>query len=204
LQVQFDKRLSNNYRFRISYTLGTTRGNTRQGDAETIWTQVGKDLNLDQNQGPSDFDRRHNFVANGTYLVGGLRLSTIVRLRSGTPYSLIDSNFDLNQNGEDDDEWLPAGTYSGDGENAITADFDGERNGAVGPKYFQWDIRGGYDFELGGDNVFQIYVDLINVVNNSNFNPPRGDQRRSDFLRLRSLVNNGLPRTLQIGLRFGF
>ena len=103
--------------------------------------------------------------------------------------------------------------YTGVGENAYTVDYDGRRNGAVGPKYFQWDIRGGYDFELGRDNVFQFYVDVINVVNNSNFEPPTKstgcstcttDQRRSNFMVLRSLVNNGLPRTIQIGLRFGF
>ena len=205
--MQLDKRFSNSYRFRVSYNLGSTRGNVRQGDGEFIWSQVGQNLNLDQNQGPTDFDRRHNLVSNFTWAVpgtNGLRLSGIMRTRSGLPFSLWDSTFDLNRNGEDNDEFLAAGTYTGDGENAFTVDFDGERNGAVGPKFFQFDIRGGYTLELPNEDTFQFYVDVINLTNRSNFNPPRGDLRRSNFMILRSLVNNGLPRTMQIGLRFAY
>ena len=208
LQVQFDKRFSNNYRFRLSYTLGHTRGNTRQGDAQDVRTQVGQELNLDLNEGPTDFDRRHNLVLNGTWAVpntGGLRLSGIMRTRSGTRFSLIDSRSDLNRNGNFNDEWLPAGTYSGEGENAYTVDFDGGRNGAIGPEFVQFDMRGGYNFELPNQTTFEVYVDVINLTNRSNFNAPSGDLRRSSrFLILRSLVNNGLPRTAQIGLRYAF
>ena len=208
LQVQFDKRLRNNYRFRISYTLGNTRGNVRQGDGEFVWPQVGQELNLDQNQGPTDFHRKHNFVVSGTWIKGGLRLSTNLRLRNGLPYSLIDSTFDLNRNGEDEDEWLPAGTYSGEGPDSFTVDYDGGRNGAVGPTTFLWSIRGGYDFELGGDRVFQVYADVINLTNRPNFREPDrrrgGDLRRDTFMTYRRLILDGLPRTVQIGLRFGF
>jgi hypothetical protein len=39
---------------------------------------------------------------------------------------------------------LPAGTYAGTGANAIEVDFDGARNGAYGPAFFQLDTRVGY------------------------------------------------------------
>ncbi len=208
LQFQLDKRFSNNYRFRVSYTLGNTRGNTRQGDGQTVNTQVGQDLNLDLNQGPTDFDRRHNLVANVTYAVpntGGLRLSGIMRTRSGSRFSLVDSTFDLNRNGTANDEWLAAGSYSGEGTDAYTVDYAGGRNGGVGPKFFQLDMRAGYTFELPNEDTFQFYVDIINLTNRSNFRSPSGDLRRgSTFLILRRLVNGGLPRTAQIGLRFAY
>ncbi|MDP6373543.1 MAG: TonB-dependent receptor [Vicinamibacterales bacterium] len=207
LQFQLDKRFSNNYRFRVSYTLGNTRGNVRQGDGEFIWSQVGQDLNLDQNEGPTDFDRRHNLVANATWAVpgtNGLRLSGIMRTRSGSRFSIWDSNTDPNSNGEDNDDFLAAGSYSGEGTNAYTTDFDGGRNGAVGPKFFQFDMRGGYTVELPNENTFQFYVDLINLTNRSNFNAPTGDRRSRNFMILRSLVNNGLPRTVQIGIRYAY
>ena len=207
LQVQLDKRFSNNYRFRVSYTLGKTRGNTRQGDAQAPNTQVGQDLNLDLNEGPTDFDRRHNLVANATVAVpgtGGLRLSGIMRTRSAAPYSLINSRVDLNSNGLTGDEWLAPGTYSGEGRDAITVDYDGGRNGARGPYFFQFDMRGGYTFDLPNEDTFEFYVDVINLFNRSNFRNPTGDQRSSNFLILRRLINNGLPRTAQIGLRFAY
>ena len=208
LQMSIDKRFSNNYRFRVSYTLGNTRGNTRQGDAQSVNTQVGGDLNLANNWGPTDFDRRHNLVSNFTVAVpgtGGLRVSGIMRVRSGGRFSLVDSTTDSDRNGTANNEWLPAGTYSGAGTDAYTVAYAGGRNGGVGPKYFQVDGRAGYTLEMPNADTLEAYVDFINMTNNSNFNQPSGDRRRSStYLILRSLVNNGLPRQLQIGLRYAY
>ena len=208
LQMSVDKRFSNNYRFRISYTLGNTRGNTRQGDAQSVNTQVAGDLNLANNWGPTDFDRRHNLVSNFTVAVpgtGGLRVSGIMRVRSGGRFSLVDSTTDSDRNGTANNEWLAAGTYSGSGTDAYTVDYAGGRNGGVGPKYFQVDGRAGYTLEMPNADTLEAYVDFINMTNNSNFNQPSGDRRRSStYLILRSLVNNGLPRQLQLGLRYAY
>jgi len=208
LQVSLDKRFSNNYRFRVSYTLGNTRGNTRQGDAQAVYTQAAGDLNLSANHGPSDFDRRHNLVANTTIAVpgtGGLRVSGIIRVRSGARFSLLDSTLDTNKNGTANDEWLAAGSYSGVGTDSYTVDYAGGRNGGVGPRYFQLDGRAGYTLEMPNADTLEAYVDFINITNNSNFNAPSGDKRRSStYLILRTLVNNGLPRQLQIGLRYAY
>ncbi len=207
LQVQLDKRFSHDYRFRVSYTLGNTRGDTPFGNRDTIPTQLGEDLRLDLNQGPAGNDRRHNLVINGTWAVprtGGLRVSSVFRVMSGLPFSLINSNFDADQNGSFANEWLEPGTYSGQGENAYVVDYDGGPNGARGPGFYQLDLRGGYTFRLPNGQNFQFYVDVINLTNRSNFDPPSGDQRLSSFLILRELVNDGLPRTAQIGLRYAF
>lgn len=47
-------------------------------------------MNLDENEGPTDFDRRHNFVFSGSAMVprtGGLTVSTVVRALSGRPFT---------------------------------------------------------------------------------------------------------------------
>ena len=46
---------------------------------------------------------------------------------------------------------LPAGTYTGTGENAITVENDGRRNGAYGPGFMQLDVRAGYRIRFGGE-----------------------------------------------------
>jgi hypothetical protein len=207
LQVQLDKRFSNSYRFRVSYTLGNTRGNTGFGNRDTSPSQLGEDLRLDQNQGPAGNDRRHNLVMNGTWAVprtGGLRVSGVFRAMSGLPFSLVNSNFDLDRNGSFANEWLAPGTYSGRGANAITVDYKGGRNGARGAGFYQLDFRGGYTFRLPGARTLEAYVDVINVTDRSNFDTPSGDQRLSSFLILRELVNDGLPRQAQFGLRYAF
>ena len=112
---------------------------------------------------------------------------------------------DTNRNGTANDEWLAAGTYSGSGTDSYTVNYDGGRNGGVGPKYFQLDGRAGYTLEMPNADTLEAYVDFINITNNSNFNAPSGDKRRaSTYLILRTLVNNGLPRQLQIGLRYAY
>jgi hypothetical protein len=212
LQVQLDRRFSNSYRLRVSYTLGSTRGNTAFGNRDIVPTQLGEDLRLEMNEGPAGNDRRHNLVINGTWAVprtGGLRASGVFRVMSGLPFSLIDSRFDRDRNGSFDNEWLEPGTYRGQGANAYTVNYKGGRNGARGPGFYQLDLRGGYDVRLPGGRSFEVYVDVMNVTNRSNFDPPtntgnNADQRRSNFLLLRELVNDGLPRQAQIGLRFAF
>ena len=123
---------------------------------------------------------------------------------SGLPFSLTDSRFDLDQNGSFVNEWLAPGTYGGRGENAYTVDYEGGRNGARGPHFYQLDLRGGYTFTLPDETTFEFYADVINVTNRSNFDPPSGDQRLSSFLILRELVNDGLPRQAQVGIRYAF
>ncbi|MGQ0733644.1 MAG: TonB-dependent receptor [Acidobacteriota bacterium] len=207
LQVQLDKRYSNNYRWRVSYTLGHTRGNTAFGNRETVPTQLGNDLRLDQNEGPAGNDRRHNFVTNWTWEVPGtrgLRFSGVFRAMSGLAFSLMDSSADLDRNGSFANEWLAPGTYSGRGDNAYTVEYKGGPNGARGPAFYQLDLRGGYSFRFADGQSFELYADVINVTNRSNFDPPSGDRRLSSFLVLRELVNDGLPRQAQVGLRLAF
>ena len=86
LQVALVKRFASDYSFRVSYTLGHSRGNTSGAAIPLSGFQLLGDLNLDLNEGPTNVDRRHNLVVSGQALVpktGGLTLAWVVRALSG-------------------------------------------------------------------------------------------------------------------------
>ncbi len=207
LQLQVEKRMSNWWSARVSYTLSYGRGNTSgSGNAASSGFQLLDDMRLDLNRGPVDTDRRHNVVVSGTALVprtGGLTVSYIARALSGLPFTIIDSTTDPDRNGSFA-EPLDSGSYSGTGEEAITVDFDSQRNGARGPGFFQLDLRVGYRFRVGEGHTLDVFGEAFNVTNRANFNSPSGDRRSTNFLRLTSLRSGALPTTGQFGVRFGF
>ena len=214
LEMQLEKRFAGNYSARASYTLSYSRGNTSANFIPQSLVQIGTDLRLDANEGPTDFDRRHNLVLSGSALVpktGGLTVSAVARALSGLPFSLIDSNTDADRNAILFD-FLPSGTYSGTGRNAITVDYDGKRNGAYGPGFFQLDLRLGYRIGIPGGRRLDAFAEVFNLTDRANFNNPTvqvlghpgADRRLTDFLTLTTLRPGGIPRTGQIGLRLGF
>jgi len=206
LNVILDKRDSNNWSGRISYTLAYSRGNTPGGQAAVDQFQYLDNLNLDLNQGPTDYDRRHNLVFSGRGQIPGtygLTVSGTLRLLSGTPFTLMDTSSDPDRNGQLFDP-LPAGTYSGTGANAISVENKSGRNGAYGPGFAQLDLRVGWRFRPGGGRTLDLTADVINVTDRANFVNPAGDRRSTNFLLLTALYGGGQPRQAQVGLRFGF
>ena len=206
LNVQLEKRDSNRWSARLSYTLSNSRGNTNGDFNAPIQFQFGDDLRLDQNQGPTDRDRRHNLVISGrgevphTY---GMTVAGTLRMMSGLPFTIMNTSVDPDRNGILFDP-LQAGSYSGNGVNAITVDNDGGRNGTYGPGFVQLDMRFGWRWHRGGSQTLDLTLDLVNLTNRANFLNPTGDQRLTDFLLLTQLSGGGQPRQAQLGLRFGF
>ena len=184
-------------------TLGATTG----GALGTNNFQLLAEKNLDMNYGPLDTDRRHNLILSGRMEVprtGGLTVSSLFRFMTGRPMSIIDTNTDPDRNGILFDP-LPAGTYSGDGPNAITVNNEGGRNGAYGPNYLQLDARFGYRLRMGGARTLDLFAEVFNLTDRSNFTNPSGDRRTlATFLVPNGLVAGGFPRQLQIGTRLGF
>jgi hypothetical protein len=204
--VQVEKRFSQNYSTRVSYTLAYSRGNTSGNGIPQSPFQLLTDSRLDLNQGPTDFDRRHNLVLSGTVLVpktGGLTVSGVVRALSGSPITVQDTNTDPDQNGILFDP-LPAGDYSGTGKDAISVTSDGGRNGAFGPNFFQIDVRFGYRLRVMGSKTLDLFGEIFNLANRANFDNPTGDRRSTNFLILTALRAGAVPRTGQIGVRFAF
>ncbi|MBI4472835.1 MAG: TonB-dependent receptor, partial [Acidobacteria bacterium] len=165
LQIMADKRFNQGYSVRLSYTAARTDGNTGGGISAIIPTQVGTQLNLDQNLGPSGEDRAHILSISGSAnvpRVRGLSFSPVLRYMSGNPFTLTDSSFDLNRNGRFDDEYLPSGTYTGTGQNAVSVDYKGGRNGGIGPDFFEFDVRVAQDFNLRDTHRLQLFGEIFN------------------------------------------
>ena len=164
------------------------------------------DLNLDLNEGPTNFDARHNFVVSGRAVVpktGGLNVSWVARALSGSPFTLINNTVDPDRNGTFA-EPLPAGTYTGNGTNAYTVDnYEARRNGAYGPGFFNLDMRVSYAFRFGTRQV-EIIGDVFNLTNRTNFAIPTNNQASAQFLLLSAYSTSYAPRKLQLGARFVF
>ena len=205
VMVGLEKRYSRNHQYRVSYTWSHSRGNTSGAGAPASNFQFLDDMNLDMNEGPTNVDRPHNFVFSGAAMVPGtgLTISTVIRYLSGTPFSITDSTTDPDRNGILIDP-LPAGTYSGTGDESITVESDGGRNGARGPDFFQADFRLGYRFKLGGVRTAELFGEVFNATDRVNFDNPTGDRFSSNFLRTTAFRPGAIPRTAQFGARVQF
>ena len=207
LLVAFNKRFSHNYSARVSYTLAYSRGNHSGNGVAASGFQVLDDLNLDLNEGPTQFDTRHNFVVSGQALIprtGGLNVSWVVRALSGSPFSLTNNTIDPDRNGTSA-EPLAAGDYTGTGPEAYTVKgYKSQRNGAYGPGFLNADIRFGYRLGSGQRRV-ELIADVFNVTNHTNFANPSGNQGApAAFLVLNAYSTSYAPRKLQLGARFQF
>jgi hypothetical protein len=213
VQVSGTKRFAQGWQGRLSYAYSRGRGNTATGQADNAASQFLGDLNLDRDVGPTSVDRPHILTISGSYDVprtGGLKVSAVYSARSGTPFTLVNSTTDLDRNGFTTNEYLPAGSYSGVGEDAYTVDYKGGRNGARGPNYQRLDFRAGYRFRLAGGRTIDAFLDVFNLSNEPNFANPtnnggQADQRiAATFLRITTVDDGSPTRTAQINLRFGF
>jgi hypothetical protein len=219
LQTSVQKRYSNHYQVRLSYTYSRGRGTARApGATDTITTYTTdpvtrvSDQHLDLFDALGDQDRPHILSLSGAVEIPhtkGLNLSGVWQYNSGAPFTLTDQAFDINRNGQLTDEVLPAGTYSGasSNPNAITVENKGGFNGARGPDFSLASIRAAYRFKLPGNGNRRImaYLDVFNVTNRANFNNPTGNRMdAATFLIVRSIRNGGPSRTAQFNVRYDF
>lgn len=211
LNLQLEKRQSNNWQGRISYSLSKAMGTSNnQADQNTF--QVLDDLNLDLLRGPSAVDRRHILSLSARADIPktrGVNVSTTIRYMTGAPFTIYDSSIDADRNGELVDP-VPAGTYSGTSRDSLqNVEYKGGRNGAYGPDYFQADVRAGWRQPLPSGRALEVFLDIYNITNRANFDNPvtaNSDRRTaSNFLVLTNLRGGGgFPRQAQVGMRFVF
>ena len=133
----------------------------------------------------------------------GVTGSAVARMMSGQPFTIHNTNIDANRNNVGNDPVAP-GTYSGVGQNALTVENKGGRNGAYGPGFLQIDLRAGYRLRPRQGRTVDVFAEAFNLTNEANFANPSGDQRLTTFLVPTSLAGGGFPRQFQIGARFGF
>ena len=211
LNLSLEKRYSNSWSGRVSYSLSKSFG-TAENQADKNTYQTLTNLNLDQWEGPSSVDRRHVLALNGRVDIPktrGANVSATMRYMSGAPFSIINTNSDTDQNGELTDP-VAAGTYSGTAPDSMQNVVNiGGRNGAIGPDYFQTDVRAGWRAHLHNQQALEIFLDIFNITNRANFDNPvnaNTDQRNAaTFLVLTNLRGgSGFPRQAQVGLRYTF
>jgi Carboxypeptidase regulatory-like domain/TonB dependent receptor len=207
LTVQVEKRFFSYWGGRVGYTIGRGWGNTDGGPTAVNNFQVLGERNLDLNWGPTSLDRRHTLNLSGRVEVPwipGLIGSAVLRLSSGTPFTIHNSNVDADRNAVLVDP-VAAGTYSGTGLNAITVENEGGRNGAYGPGSRNLDMRLGYRVRnIGQRRTLDLFLEAFNVTNEPNFSNPTGDIRSGLFLVPDALQGGGFPRQYQLGARLGF
>jgi carboxypeptidase family protein len=213
LNLSLEKRYSHNWSGRVSYSLSKSRGTgENQADRDTFQTLT--DLNLDLYRGPSSVDRTHvlSIAARADIpKTHGANVSTTIRYMSGAPFTIYNSNVDVNRNGSLDDP-VPAGTYSGPTNNngMQNVEFDGKRNGARGPDYFQTDVRAGYRVPMRRGQAVELFLDIFNITNRANFDNPIAANRdlrfaTTTFLTLTNLYGGGgFPRQAYFGVRYVF
>lgn len=211
LNMMLEKRYSHNWSGRISYSLSRSRG-TAENQADQNTYQAMTDPQLGLFTGPSSVDRTHVLSIGARAEIPkshGANLSTTIRYMSGAPFTIINSAVDVNKNGELVDP-VPTGTYSGTALNAMqNVAFDGNRNGARGPDYFQADLRAGWHFVVQQARTLEVFLDIYNITNRANFDLPiaanRDVRTPTTFLVLTGLYGGGgFPRQAQIGVRFAF
>jgi hypothetical protein len=211
LDLSIEKRFSHRWSLRGAYSLGYSRG-VSSGQGDTPQFQVGTNLNLDKWYAAAPIDRRHNLTISGRAEIPkthGVIISSTVRMMSGTPFTLTNSNIDADRNTIFFDPLAP-GTYSctcaAAGQVGMkNVEFDGKRNTVRGPGYVQVDSRIGYRGKLGAKRTAEVFGEFFNLTNRSNFGNPNGDLRvPTDFLRYTGYFGTGRGRQAQLGLRFGF
>jgi hypothetical protein len=213
LNLSLEKRYANSWSGRVSYSLSKSSGTAENQDDKNTY-QTLTNLNLDKWAGPSQVDRRHILSLNGRTEIPktkGTYVTSTLRYMSGAPFSVINTNIDVDQNGELTDP-SPAGTYSGTAPNSMkNVENKGGRNGAIGPDYFQLDMRAGWRGRIRSDQAVEIFLDVFNITNRANWNNPANSGANADerltatFMVLNSLRGgSGFPRQAQVGVRYTF
>lgn len=105
--LELRRRAANGWSFQASYTWSdsedTTQASTFFSDATNGTTSAFPEFIPGYNRGPSDFNVRHNLVANVTWeTLWGLRLSAIGTYRSGYPLTVFV------QNNRSRSQWQPS------------------------------------------------------------------------------------------------
>jgi outer membrane receptor for ferrienterochelin and colicin len=223
LEFQLDHHLGTDYQYRVSYTYSRSRGNTSGNGVQTSPFQLLGDINLDQNDGPTDFDKPHNLVVSGSWRVPhthGLSVGAVARYLSGDPFTILDNNVDQNRNGVALDP-LPAGQHSpteaprastiGTPLNPYPVFNRGGRDGARGPDFFQTDMRLGYNIPVHGTTL-AVFGEIFNVTNRVNWANPNGNRAinaagqisNANYLNLNALRSGAVPRTGQVAVKVMF
>ena len=191
LEIAVDKRLSNRWSGRLSYTLARAR------DVGAITN----DTDLRADFGRASFDNRHALAMSANVSIWrGLGAGFIFRYYSGYPINETVGT-DFNGDGVNNDRPI-SGVH--DLTRPILSPLDASgraiRNGIDGEKQMLLDGRFQYlwrvqRYEAG------LFLEIYNLTDHVNYGNPTGNRNSSNFM-VRTLAAD--PRTTQLGLRVRF
>ncbi|HEX6085023.1 MAG TPA: carboxypeptidase regulatory-like domain-containing protein [Thermoanaerobaculia bacterium] len=236
-QLEFETGYVGGFQGRATYTF------SKALDSGSEATSAGTgDINIfpeyeNYKRGLSRFDTRHRFTMTGSYLLpffrdrrdalgqilGGWQLSTVVRLSSGTPFTIIDTgavdiDFDgvANQrpvvvdptrrggfhvnNPDTSQQELPASAFR-------RATPDDDISDLIGRNTFYTDSREQVDLGLSksfgiiGSSSVVLRLDVFNVFDQVTWGVPVNDFASTNFGRIISTHPDYIPRTFQVGVR---
>jgi hypothetical protein len=239
-QFEFETGLIRGFAGRVTYTYGKALDT----GSEATNTGVG-DLNIfppdypEYRRGLSRFDTRHRFTMTGSYqlpffrgrndlvgsLLGGWQLSTVIRLSSGTPFTIVDSGAtDIDLDGVQNlrpvcvikeycGGWHvnnPNTSLSEMPRNAFRRAVIGDKiSDLIGRNTFFTDGAENVDlglyksFKVGfGLESILLRADVFNVLNHTTWGFPVNNIADANFGRI--LATAYTPRTFQVGARFIF
>ena len=195
------RRMSGGWSFQGSYTWSdsedTTQASTFFSDATNGTTSAFPEFIPGYNRGPSDFNVRHNLVANATWEIpwGGVRVSAIGTYRSGYPLTVFV------QNNRSRSQWQPSlGPGIGRDRPSYAAGFDGSsavagnptqwfnpqafvlqpagtfgntgRGDFEGPDLRMVDMAVSKDLRLTSSSRLELRLEIFNLLNRANFGVP--------------------------------
>ena len=250
LNVGLTRRFYQGFQAQVAYTYSksTDDGAAALGGTDFSTEGGGSRYLFSKDNGLSPFDLRHSFVgnvsytlpfaANSTGIVGALakgwNASTLIRLRTGYPFSAL-SGVDTGGQGQG---WAPDyaslkpgassnPVYSG-GARACTSNpafvcwFDPtafslpatgytgnvRRNSIEGPGQATVDVNFNKTFSLGGSRKVEVRLEAFNLLNRVNFGVPSGTIFNPDGTYNanagRITTTQTAARQIQIGVRYSF
>ena len=229
LDLSVEKRMSNGYSYRTSYTLASSRDQAPEHLAASSGrAQNGRDL--ESWEGPSDFDIRHRVVANfiaelpfgpekpylqdgvASHILGGWLVSGIFSARSGRAFTVTQgtNNVGADQTG------LPNLTGDPEGPETVEQWFNpaaftrvdsgtfgnAGRNILRGPGWVTFDMSLQRRIDITNRVNATVRWDVFNLFNRANFGLPDGNITSSTVGVISALA--GDPRVMQFSLRVGF
>jgi outer membrane receptor protein involved in Fe transport len=242
LEIEWDKRLSRGLQFQAAYTFSKSTDTTSEATFVGAGDTNQNGPNRQFAKGLSRFHTPHRVTLNGSWrmpffsgrsdlvgqVFGGWQLSGVMRLASGTPFSVVDTSpaldtdFDgfnessrpvmvdpsvIGAHVSDPDtatQVLPRAAFRtltfNDGYDDISP-----RNGFFGPGTKNVDLALAKNFRLPYQgHTFAVRIEAFNAFNQVKFGLPVNDITNVNFGRLTAGATGYSPRVLQLVLRYRY
>ena len=229
VDMSFEKRFSNGYSYRASYTIGNARDQAPEHlNASSGRPQNGRDL--ESWEGPSDFDIRHRLVANfiaelpfgngkpfvqdgvGAKILGGWMVTGIYSARTGRPMTITQGNNNVGagmtglpnltgdpKGAETVEQWYNPAAFT-----QVPSGMFGNagRNILRGPGWVTFDMSVQRRVTFSDRFNATLRWDIFNMFNRANLGLPDRNIASATAGVISDLA--GDPRVMQLSLRLGF